>query len=381
MLCSKRAKQPDRWAVLGYSCAMKLLRLVPILALVAAFAAACGGGDGAPKSVPSDAVAVVGGDTITKVSYNQTLDQAKRSYTAQNKPFPKPGTATYGAVRSQIILFLVERSEYTQKAKDLGITVSDKDVEARLNQIKQQYFGAGATPGSKPKTPAQIDKLYNQQLKAQGLTDKDVRDGISAQLVREKISEKVTKDVKVSDSDAKKYYDDHKSQYQQPAQPESRDVRHILVKSHAVALTVYSKLKAGGDFSKLALKYSIDPSKTTGGRLTVCKEKTVSCPLKTVAPFEKAAFSLKTNEISKPVHTQFGWHVIQAVGPVNPPRKATTIPFDQVKAAIKQQQLQQKKQDTFTKWWNDTKKDFAKKTKYQVGYEPPASATQTTTTG
>src|SRR6266496_3655579 len=341
MLCSKRAKQPDRWAVLGSSCAMKLLRLVPILALVAAFAAACGGGDGAPESVPSDAVAVVGGDTITKVSYNQTLDQAKRSYKAQNKPFPKPGTATYGAVRSQIILFLVERSEYMQKAKDLGITVSDKDVEARLNQIKQQYFGAGATPGSKPKTQAQIDK--------------------------------------VSDSDAKKYYVDHNSQYQQPAQPESRDVRHILVKSNAVALTVYSKLKAGGDFSKLALKYSIDPSKTTGGRLTVCKEKTVSCPLKTVAPFEKTAFSLKTNEISKPVHTQFGWHVIQAVGPVNPPRKATTIPFDQVKAAIKQQQLQQKKQDAFTKWWNDTKKDFAKKTKYQVGYEPPASATQTTT--
>lgn len=380
MLCSKHAKQPDRWAVLGSSCVMKLLRLVPILALVAAFAAACGGGSGEPKSVPSDAVAVVGSDTISKDAFNQTLDQAKRSYTAQNRPFPKPGTATYGAVRAQIIQFLVEKSEYTQKAKDLGIKVSDKDVENRLDQIKQQYFGSSTTPGQKPKTKAQIEQLYQQQLKAQGLTDKDVKDGIRSQLIREKISEAVTKDVKVSDGDAKKYYDDHKSQYQQPAQPESRDVRHILVKSQALAQTVYNKLKAGGDFSKLALKYSIDPSKTTGGRLTVCKEKTVSCPLKTVAPFERVAFSLKTNEISKPVHTQFGWHVIQAVGPVNQPRKATTIPFDQVKAAIKQQQLQQKKQDAFTKWWNDTKKDFSKKTKYQVGYEPPASATQTTTT-
>jgi len=380
MLCSKPAKQPEGWALLGSSYVMKHLRLVPILALVAAFAAACGGGSGAPKSVPSDAVAVVGGDTITKADFNQTLDQAKRSYTAQHKPFPKPGTATYGAVRSQIIQYLVERSEYTQKAKDLGVKVSDKDVSDRLDQIKQQYFGSATTPGAKPKTKAQIDKLYKQQLKAQGLTDKDVKDGIRAQLIREKISAKVTNDVKVSDSDAKKFYDDHKSQYQQPAQPESRDVRHILVKSHALALTVYNKLKAGGDFSKLALKYSIDPSKTTGGRLTVCKQKTASCPLKTVAPFEKVAFSLKTNEISKPVHTQFGWHVIQAVGPVNPPKKATTIPFDQVKAAIKQQELQQKKQDAFTKWWNDTKKDFAKKTKYQVGYEPPASATQTTTT-
>ena len=380
MLCSKHAKQPDVWALLGSSYVMKLLRLVPILALVAAFAAACGGGSGAPKSVPSDAVAVVGGDTITKADFNQTLDQAKRSYQAQHKPFPKPGSATYGAVRSQIIQYLVERSEYTQKAKDLGVKVNDKDVTARLDQIKQQYFGSGTTAGQKPKTKAQIDKLYQQQLKAQGLTDKDVKDGIRAQLIREKISAKVTNDVKVSDSDAKKYYDDHKTQYQQPAQPESRDVRHILVKSQALALTVYHQLKAGGDFSKLALKYSIDPSKTTGGRLTVCKQKTVSCPLKTVAPFEQVAFSLKTNQISKPVHTQFGWHVIQAVGPVNPPKKATTIPFDQVKAAIKQQQLQQNKQNTFTKWWNDTKKDFAKKTKYQVGYEPPATATQTTTT-
>src|SRR5438477_13170897 len=378
MLCSKHAKQPDVWALLGSSYVMKLLRLVPILALVAAFAAACGGGSGAPKSVPSDAVAVVGGDTITKNEFNSTLDQAKRSYTAQGKAFPKAGTQTYGAVRAQIMQYLVGRSEYAQKAKDLGVKDSDKDVEARLNQIKQQYFGSGTTPGQKPKTKAQIDKLYKQQLKAQGLTDKDVKDGIRAQLIREKISEKVTKDVKVSDSDAKKFYDDHKSQYQQPAQPESRDVRHILVKSHALALTVYNKLKAGGDFSKLALKYSIDPSKTTGGRLTVCKQRTVTCQLKTVAPFEKTAFALKTNAISKPGHTRFGWHVIQALGPVNAAKKKSEIPFDQVKAAIKQTLEQQKKQDAFNKWWNDTKKDFSKKTKYQAGYEPPASQTSTT---
>jgi foldase protein PrsA len=381
MLCSKRAKPPDRLGLLGSSYVMKHLRLVLILAFVASVAAACGGSSSAPSTVPNDAVAVVGGDTITKDQFNQVVDQAKRSYVAQHKPFPKPGTQTYGAVRAQVIQFLVERSEYDQKAKDLNITVSDKDVNDRLNQVKQQYFGT-TQPGQKPKSKAEIEKAYLQQLKAQGLTDKDVKEGIRAQLVREKIYESVTKNVKVSDSDAKKYYDDHKSQYQQPAQPESRDVRHILVKSQALANTIYAKLKAGGDFSKLALKDSIDPSKTSGGRLTVCKEKTVSCPLKTVAPFERVAFSLKTNEISKPVHTQFGWHVIQALGPVKAATKATSIPFDQVKAAIKQQLLQQKKQDAMTSWWNDAKKNFAKKTKYQVGYSPPAtSTTQTTTTG
>jgi parvulin-like peptidyl-prolyl isomerase len=344
---------------------------------VAAFSAACGGSSG-PKSVPSDGVAVVGGDTITKDDYNKVLDQAKRSYAAQKKPFPKAGTQQFSALRAQIIQFLVERSEYDQKAKDLGIKVSDKEVTDRLDQIKKQYFGT--TASGKKATKAQIEKRYQQQLKTQGVQDDDIRDGIRSQLVREKIYNEVTKDVKVSDGDLKKYYDKNKQQYQQPAVPESRDVRHILVKSHAKALVIYRKLKSGADFAKLALKESIDPSKTSGGRLTVCKTSAVSC-LKTVPAFEKVAFSLKPNEISRPVHTKYGWHVIQALGAVKPATKAKTIPFDQVKNAIEQQLLQQKKQQEMTKWWNDTKKDFAKKTKYQTGYAPPASATQTTTTG
>jgi foldase protein PrsA len=357
---------------------MKHLRLVILLALATCVLVACGS-SGKPKSVPNDAVAVVGGDTITKGRFDQVLDQAKRSYTAQKKAFPKAGTAAYNSLRAQIMQFLVERNEYEQVAKDRGIKVKDKEVDDRLQQVKQQYFVN--PPGQKAASKGQIEKRYQAQLKAQGLTDTDVRDGLQYQLLRQKIYDDVTKDVKVSDSDAKKYYGDHKAQYQQPALPESRDVRHILVKKHALALTIYKQLKGGADFAKLALKYSIDPSKSSGGRLTVCKEQAVSC-IKTVAPFEKVSFSLKTNEISKPVHTRFGWHVIQALSPVKKAQKAKPIPFDQVKAAIKQQLIQQKKQDEMTKWWNDTKKDFAKKTAYQTGYAPPATATtQATTTG
>jgi foldase protein PrsA len=357
---------------------MKHFRLFIVLALTALFAVACGG-SGKPRSVPDDAVAVVGDATITKARYNDVLAQAKRSYKAQKRPFPAAGTPTFTTLRAQIIQFLVERTEYEETAKKFDIKVGDKEVDDRLQQVKQQYFVN--PPGQKAASKAQIEKRYRQQLKAQGLTDADVRDGLRYQLIRSKIYEKVTKDVKVSDDDAKKYYDDHQEQYKQAAVPESRDVRHILVKSRATADLVYRKLKSGGDFAKLALKYSTDPSKTSGGRLTVCKQQATTC-IKTVAPFEKVAFSLKPNQISKPVHTKFGWHVIQALGPVKPAQKAKPIPFDQVKAAIKQQLLQQKKQDEMTKWWNDTKKDFAKKTAYQTGYAPPAtSTTQTTTTG
>jgi foldase protein PrsA len=356
---------------------MKQTRLVLILVVSALLLAACGGSS-APKSVPNDAVAVVGSAVITKAAYNQVLDQAKRSYAAQKKPFPKAGTQSFTTLRAQIIQFLVERSDYEQVAKQKHVTVSDKEVNDRLNQVKQQYFVNPA--GQKPATKAQIEQRYQAQLKAQGLTDADVRDGLRYQLLRSKLYDAETKNVNVSDGDAKKYYDSHKSQYEQPALPESRDVRHILVKSHALALGIYHKLKGGADFAKLALKYSIDPSKTSGGRLTICKQQAVSC-IKTVAPFEAAAFALKTNEISKPVHTRFGWHVIQALSPVKKASAAKPIPFDQVKAAIKQQLVQQKKQDQMTKWWNDTKKSYDKKTAYQTGYEPPASATQTTTTG
>jgi parvulin-like peptidyl-prolyl isomerase len=357
---------------------MKHIRLVLILALVAAFAAACGGGGGS-RAVPNDAVAVVGDSTISKADFDKVLDQAKRSYNAQHRAFPKAGTQQFSSLQAQIVQFLVERSEYDQEAKKMGVKVTDKEVTDRLDQVKQQYFVNPA--GQKPATKAQIDKRYQDQLKAQGLTDKDVRDGIRSQLIREKLYNKVTKDVKVSDDDAKKYYDDHKQQYTQAAVPQSRDVRHILVKSKAKADAVYQQLKGGADFAKLAQKDSIDPSKSNGGKLTVCKQQSVSC-LKTVPAFEKTAFALKANEISKPVHTKFGWHVIQALGPVKPPSKAKAIPFDQVKTAIKQQLLQEKKQQEMTKWWNGVKKDLGKKTSYQTGYKPPStSTTQTTTTG
>ena len=356
---------------------MKRLPLVFVLALVAAIAAACGGG-GKP-SVPDDAVAVVGGATITKADYNKVLGQAKKSYAAQKKPFPKPGTQQYSAFQAQVMQFLVERAEYTQAAKDRGVKVGDKEVDGRLEQIKQQYFASSA-PGQKPLSKAEIERKYQAQLKAQGISDKDVRDGLRSQLMREKLYNEITKDVKVSDDDAKKYYEEHKKQYEQPATPASRDVRHILVKSRAKALAVYRQLKGGADFSKLALKVSVDPSKTNGGRLTVCRKQSVTC-LKTVPPFEQVAFSLKPNEISRPVHTRFGWHVIQALGPVKAPTKAHALPFDQVKAQIKPQLVQEKKQKEFDRWWKDTQKDFAKKTSYQTGYAPPStSTTQTSTT-
>jgi parvulin-like peptidyl-prolyl isomerase len=95
-----------------------------------------------------------------------------------------------------------------------------------------------------------------------------------------------------------------------------------------------------------------------------------------VPEFDKVAFALKTHEIGQPVKTTYGWHVIQALTPVS---KQSVTKLSEVKTAIRQQLLQQKKQDVMRKWVDDTSKDFKSKSKFQVGYEPPTTTNAATT--
>ncbi len=273
--------------------------------------------------------------------------QACKSFKTQGRKCPKQGSTDYATIKNQAVTLLVQQAEREEKAADLGIKISDKDVQKRLDQIKKQYFGGS-------------EKRYQQQLKKQGLSDAQVRQDIKAQLISEKVFNKVTTKVSVGDGEVHTYYTQHPQLY---AQPQSRDVRHILVKNKALADRLYAQLKAGADFASLAKKYSQDPgSKTQGGKLTVSKGQTVP-------PFDKVAFSLKTGALSPPVHTQYGWHIIQALSAVHP-RKTT--PEKQVKDSIKQQLIQQKKNEAMTTWVNGLTKDFCKgsKVKYQPDYTP-----------
>jgi len=330
--------------------------LLPALLFVGLLAAGCGGGGA--RGVPSDAVAVVGGDAITKSDFNFWLGSAERSFKARKQTFPKPGSTQFKSIQDQVVTYLVEQDELQQRAKDLGVSVTPKDVNARLAQIKVQYFGGS-------------EKKYEAALAAQGATQKQVELQISAQLLSEKIYNKVTGNLKVSDAEVKTYYAAHKSQYSQAA---TRSVRHILVNNRKLADQIESQLKSGGDFAALAKKYSKDPgSASAGGKLTISKGQTVPA-------FDKIAFSLKTGETSAPVHTQYGWHIIQALGAVKP---AKVTPLKSVQDSIRVQLLQQKKTTTMTAWVAKLKKDFAKKTAYQTGYAPAVTTTATnaTTTG
>ncbi|HET8607872.1 MAG TPA: peptidylprolyl isomerase [Gaiellaceae bacterium] len=330
----------------------RYLALPALIALVVALAA-CGGSSSTAKLGASD-VAVVGGAQITKQQFDDLMQSAQKNYQAQGRKFPKTGTAEYSSIKSQAVTLLVQQTERTQKAKSLGISVSDKQVSARLDQIKKQYFGGS-------------EKNYQAQLKKQGLTDAQVREQIKQQLIDDAITNKVTTDVKVSDAEVHAYYKAHPQSY---VQPPSREVRHILVKTKKLADQIEVQLKNGASFAALAKKYSQDPgSKANGGKLTVSKGQTVP-------EFDRAAFSLKTNEISKPVHSTYGWHVIQALSPIKP---AKTTPESQVAASIKQQLLQQKKSAAMNAWVTKTEKEYCSgsKVSYQKGFTPSPDPCET----
>ena len=325
------------------------------LAAVTLVAAGCGDSD----EVPADAVAVVDGTTITRSSLDGLLARAKKSYTAQKRAFPKAGTSEYQSLQTQAVAYLVQREEYAREADKLGIDVTDQQIAKKVDEVKKQYFG-----GSQAK--------FEKGLADQGYTKATLEEDIRSQLLTEGIYKKVTSDAKVTDADVKSYYEKNRANY---TVPESRSVRHILVKTKADADRIRALLVNGGDFAALAKANSIDPgSKDAGGKLTVSKGQTV-------APFDKAAFSLDTNELSQPIKTQFGYHLIQPLGAVKP---GSVTPFAQVKDQIKTQLESETKNTAVNKWVADVEKEYKDKVQYAAGFEPPDTSTttgETTTSG
>lgn len=304
------------------------MRIAALLLVLTVVLAGCGSSGGnKPVSAPAGSVAQVGKATVTVGDLDGMLASARSYYTAQKKTFPKKGTAAYKTVRNQAIEFLLQGEIFLQEADRLGIGITDKKLDSTIASMRKQNFG-----GSEKKLDAAIKK--------QGLTNDQFRNQERIQLAETALQTKIANGAKVSDSEARAYWTKHKADYKTPA---SRSVRHILVAKKTLADSLYKKLKNGASFVSLVKKYSTDTgSKATGGKLTDTKGSFV-------APFEKVAFALKTNEISKPVHSQFGWHIIQALGPIKP---AKLQPYSQASQTIKQALLPQKQQtalQTFTR--------------------------------
>ena len=347
---------------------MKRARLSVVL-LAAALGLALAGCGGGSDSVPGDAVAVVDGTEIPRAELDALVAQAKKSYEATKQEFPKQGTPEHRQIEQQYVVFLVQKAEFEQAAEELGVEITDKDVEkARTEFVKSRFNGD--------------EKKLADALEEQGLTEETFRDTLRVSVLSQKIFDAVTKDVKVADADVLAAYTQNQDQYRTK---ESREVRHILIseknsngevdfaKSKAEADQVYEELQSGANFAALAREKSDDPgSKDSGGKLTINRGETVP-------EFDAMSFKLATGAISKPVKTQYGYHVIEALSDVKPEK---VTPLDQVKDSIKAMLLQDKKNGVMTKWVEDLQDKYKGKVSYASGLAPPdvPDATETDTT-
>ena len=327
------------------------------LVLVAVLAACGGGGQ---TQVPADAVAQVGSTPITKASFDSLLSVACANYKAHGQACPKVGTPTYSSLRDQAVIFLVQQEELAQEAPKLGVKVTQKDLDQQVEQIKKTSY-----QGS--------EKKFEAALKKAGITISDFEQyELRPMLLGQRMQAKVASNVNVSNAAALAYYNQNKASF---TTPKTREVRHILVKSKTLGEKLEREVKNGANFTQLAKKYSKDPSSAAqGGKLCVAQGTQSGACIPTVPPFDKAAFSLKTNDVSL-VHSQYGWHVIQPIGAVKP---AHTQTFAQVKSQIQANLASQQKQTAWNAWVAKMANDFKGKVTYQTGYTPATTTTPTT---
>jgi foldase protein PrsA len=322
----------------------KLIVGVALLALVvpALLLGGCGGG----TKVPAGAIAAIGSGVVTQEQFDQIWTQAEAQYKSQSVAVPKEGTSQYNQLRASIVNYLVQNQVIKDKAAELKVTVTDKQLQDRMKQILTQVGGQ-----------KKLDKL----LKQQNVTQAQLQEQLKAQMLQDAVQKKVYADIKVSDADLQKYYNDpaNKSQFNVP---ESVDARHILVKTKAQADKVRALLAADNtdaNWKKVAKQYSTDPgSKNNGGSLGSFPKGRM------VKPFENVAFALKVNEISQPVKTQFGYHVIEVTKKI----PGTTKTFEQAKSTIEQQLKYQKQATAWENWLKKVEKDAG--IVYAAGFDP-----------
>lgn len=325
----------------------RLLAGLFILALLPVWLG-CGG-------LPKSAVAEVSDNGKDKVITREDLDKAIADLKQQyGESLPASDSPEYANLQKQVAERLVNEEILWFEAEKMGLSVTDEEINGQIDQYKQAAGG---------------DEQFNQKLQEQNMTLDALKEQIRKNLLFQKIYPEVTKDAQpVTDEQALQYYQQNPTQF---VKPETRTVRHILVADEATANQVVARLNAGEDFAAVAAQMSTDPgSKDKGGALGDVPSQNSGF----VPEFETAMNALAVGQISAPVKTQFGYHIIQVTA-VSPPGQQT---FEEVKEDLKQGLAMENQRGAFEAWFDSIKGN------YQVTYNEefkPAETTATQATG
>jgi peptidyl-prolyl cis-trans isomerase C len=223
------------------------------------------------------------------------------------------------------------------KASDVAI--AEEDIGANLSQVPPQSRREYLT-----------NYLTDMNLVAKAAEGRKLADGDEFKQRLAYYRSKILMDLllqseakgAVSDAAMHQLYDE--AAKQMAGQQEVR-ARHILVKTEEEAKAIIAELKNGADFAELAKQKSTDPGASEGGDLGYFPKDEM------VPEFAEAAFKLDKGQISEPVHTRFGWHVIK----VEDKRERQVPAFDQVKEQLATHLVRKAQAELITKLRADAK--------------------------
>lgn len=188
-----------------------------------------------------------------------------------------------------------------------------------------------------------LDALENELDKEEAFTKELERfkEGLLKQYALNNILFRIT----VTEGEILDFYNKNKQNFQKP---ESVIASHILVDSEEKAKDIIKEINEGLSFEEAAKKYSSCPSKEQGGNLGEFTKGQM------VPEFELAAFNMEVNNISNPVKTQFGYHIIKLTAK----NKESLSAFDEIKGQITQQVLGMKQQEAYLNKTNELKQKY-----------------------
>jgi parvulin-like peptidyl-prolyl isomerase len=272
-------------------------------------------------------LATVNGDKVTESQYNERLQIYQLFY----------NQALDGDhVKDQVLSQLIEEKIIEQEAKKRNLKPSEDAATKELKNLNQ-YLENEQLYGSKAKV--------DEKLKELKLTRKTLEEFVKTLMLGQALFDDFSKSVVLSDEEIQNYYSTRVDQYYS-FDDEVVSARHILVSDENKAKDLAAQAKGGADFAELARKNSEDSgSAPQGGYLGYFTADRM------VKPFSQAAFAMKPGDISDPVQSEFGWHVIK----VEDRREAGIIPFEEVKEDVREKALAEKKAEEFSTFMEDLK--------------------------
>lgn len=222
-----------------------------------------------------------------------------------------------------------------------GSEITEKDLNAIIMRYPEEQRAMFSSEMGKKQLLEQMIsfELMNKLGKEMKLNETEEYKAGLEQLEKDLLTQmtinKVLSEVTVTDEDAKKYYKENKTQFDQPA---TVSAKHILVDNEELCSEVKERIENGElSFEDAAKEYSTCPSNAQGGSLGVFGRGMM------VPEFEEAAFTLELNTVSEPVKTQFGYHLVKTESK----NEATVAKFEDVKEQIIGNLMQQAQQSKY----------------------------------